>query len=595
MTQAMNTTAVRALTRRPAASHGLLRLLREPLGAISISVLLIVLIAGVLAPLIAPFDPETTDLGSVLASPGGGHLLGTDSAGRDVLSRLLYATPATLASAVVAVLAALLVGLPAGLVAGYYGRWFDSLSSWIADMLLSLPAIIILIAARAVTGPNLWMSMAIFGVLFSPSIFRLVRTSVITVRGELYVDAARVSGLSDPRIIGRHVLSVVRAPIIIQAALIAGMAVAIQAGLEFLGLGDPDTPTWGVMLSEAFRNIYVNPLFLVWPAAAVSLVTAAFALLGNALRDALEDGDRAPVPTKRRRGEKTASARPRLNEHLLTVSDLVIEYPQRDGTAKRVVDGLSFHIDRGEVVGVVGESGSGKTQSAFAILGLLPREAQIAGGHIGFDGIELVSASRGAISRGRMEPLRGTRIAYVPQEPMSNLDPAYTIGYQLTRPLIKRMGMSKATARTRALELLETVGIPDPARTLASYPHEISGGMAQRVLIAGAVSCEPDLLIADEPTTALDVTVQAEVLDLLRELQKRLDMAVMMVTHNFGVVADICDRVVVMRHSRFIESGEVAQILRAPSQPYTRMLLESTLEGKQPRTLLLSAEPEGGE
>ncbi|ALJ20072.1 dipeptide/oligopeptide/nickel ABC transporter permease/ATP-binding protein [Microbacterium sp. No. 7] len=604
MTQpALNTTSVKSLVagRRP-QRNTFLRVIREPLGAISVFILALTLIVGLLAPWIMPHDVSTIDLGNIFKPPGPEFWFGTDSAGRDIFSQLVSSTLLTLAAAMVAVGVGLVIGVPAGLVAGFYGRWFDSISSWFTEMLMALPGIIILLAARAAFGPNLWLAMVVFGVLLSPGFFRLVRTAVITVRGELYVDAARVSGLSDGRIIARHVLTVVRAPIIIQASLVAGIAINVQAGLEFLGVGDPSNPTWGVMLNEAFRNIYVNPIGLLWPAAAISIVTAAFALFGNALRDALEEGEKTKKAKRKTQPRKTPGRRAaastgavETSPHLLSVSDLSIEYPRPDGTASRVVDGFSFHVDRGEVLGIVGESGSGKSQTAFAILGLLPSEAVVAEGHIVFDGIELVSSANGAISASRMDPLRGVRIAYIPQEPMSNLDPAYTVGYQLTRPLVKRMGMSRADAKKRALELLATVGIADPERTFRSYPHEISGGMAQRVLIAGAVSCEPDLLIADEPTTALDVTVQAEVLDLLRDLQKRFDMGIVMVTHNFGVVADLCDRVVVLRHSKFIESGEVTQILRHPQDPYTRMLLDSTLEGKEPRTMLLTTDKEGAE
>jgi ABC-type dipeptide/oligopeptide/nickel transport system ATPase component len=271
---------------------------------------------------------------------------------------------------------------------------------------------------------------------------------------------------------------------------------------------------------------------------------------------------------------------------LLSVSKLSVGYPQGDGSLKKVVSDVSFHVDKGEVLGIVGESGSGKSQTAFSILGLLPGNAKIATGHIVFDGNELVSTGEGAISQKAMTQFRGKRIAYIPQEPMSNLDPAFTIGYQLVRPMTEVLGVSKKEAKARALKLLDMVGINNPERVFKSYPHEVSGGMAQRVLIAGAVSCEPDLLIADEPTTALDVTVQAEVLDLLRDLQKRLGMGMVLVTHNFGVVADLADRVVVMQYGRVVESGPVRDILRAPQEKYTQVLLSSMLEGKTPMTML---------
>ncbi|MEI6763974.1 MAG: ABC transporter ATP-binding protein, partial [Actinomycetes bacterium] len=187
-----------------------------------------------------------------------------------------------------------------------------------------------------------------------------------------------------------------------------------------------------------------------------------------------------------------------------------------------------------------------------------------------------------------MREFRGKKIAYIPQEPMSNLDPNFKIGYQLVRPMMKVLGLSKADAVAKAHSLLKTVGIENTERIFNAYPHEISGGMAQRVLIAGAVSCDPDLLIADEPTTALDVTIQAEVLDLLRDLQGKFGMGIILVTHNFGVVADLCDRVVVMQNGSVVESGDVRTILKAPKEPYTQELLSSMLVDKTPMTLLTS-------
>jgi peptide/nickel transport system permease protein len=212
------------------------------------------------------------------------------------------------------------------------------------------------------------------------------------------------------------------------------------------------------------------------------------------------------------------------------------------------------------------------------VLRLLPEGGYIAAGSIVFDGRDLAG-----LSEREMEKLRGRRIAYIPQEPMSNLDPSFTIGSQLVEPMMLCLHISKKEATERALKLLARVGIPNPERTFDSYPHQVSGGMAQRVLIAGAVSCEPDLLIADEPTTALDVTVQAEVLDLLRDLQSEFRMAVILVTHNFGVVADLCDRVSVMRLGRIVETGAARAIFRNPKHPYTRELLGAILSETEPR------------
>jgi peptide/nickel transport system permease protein len=265
-----------------------------------------------------------------------------------------------------------------------------------------------------------------------------------------------------------------------------------------------------------------------------------------------------------------------------TVSDLRVALT---GTNLDVVDEINIDLRPGEVVGLVGESGSGKSQTAFAVLGLLPPQARTSAATMTFDGADLRGLSPAAMNR-----LRGRRIGYIPQEPMSNLDPSFTIGSQLTGPMRHHLGLSGAEARTRALALLDRVGIPDPARVFASYPHQVSGGMAQRVLIAGAVSCDPDLLIADEPTTALDVTVQAEVLDLIRELQAERRLGVLLVTHDFGVVADVCDTVVVMREGRVVESAAAEPLFADPQHEYTRMLLGSTLEGTPARGSLRGAD-----
>jgi ABC-type dipeptide/oligopeptide/nickel transport system ATPase component/ABC-type dipeptide/oligopeptide/nickel transport system permease subunit len=588
------------------------RLVRNPLGVAALTILLVIVVLAALAPVLAPFDQNYANIAKTLAAPDSVNHLGTDSAGRDVWSRLLYGGQLTLLSALLCAGVAISIGLPAGMVAGYYGGRFESVSNWLVSILMSLPGLIVLLTIRAAFGASVWISMIAFGVLISPSYFRLTRTAVQSVRGELYVDAARVSGLSDRSIIARHIFSVVRAPIIIQTAAIAGVAIAIQSGLEFLGLGDPSKATWGVMLSEGFKNVYLNPTLLLWPALAMALTIGGLVLLGNAIRDALEDADTVkqrtrrvatdavpPGPRASGKASSKASARSSSKQavaavdagtehHLVKVTHLGVGYPQADGSVKKVVDDVSFHVDRGEILGIVGESGSGKSQTAFSILGLLPDNARVVGGAIQFDGSYTVAPGEEQVSQDRLAALRGKRISYIPQEPMSNLDPSFTIGYQLVTPMVRVLGISKAEARQRALKLLRDVGIVHPERTYKAYPHEVSGGMAQRVLIAGAISCEPDLVIADEPTTALDVTVQADVLDLLRELQQRLDIGVVLVTHNFGVVADLCDRVVVMQDGRLVEEGAVRDILRNPTQPYTRSLLASMLEGKEPMSMLVS-------
>nr|WP_314840899.1 dipeptide/oligopeptide/nickel ABC transporter permease/ATP-binding protein [uncultured Microbacterium sp.] len=563
----------------PIRRKGLVRrIVGNRLGFVAIVYLLVLTSIAVVGPLIIPFDPNVADIGNVLAPPGGDHLLGGDSAGRDVLSRLVVATSVSLAGALVTVVVAAAIGIPAGLIAGYYGGWFDTVAAWISGLLMALPALVVLLAVRAVVGPSMWLVMAIFGVLISPSFYRVVAGAVRAVREELYIDAAKVSGLSDARVIGRHVLTAVRAPAVLLIAGIFAVGVGIQAILDFLGLGDTSLPTWGGMLSEGFYNIFRAPGLMLWPSLAIALTCIALTLLGTAVRDEMEfSGDVARVRSAWERPQPRpepallhpggAEATP-----LLEIFDLAVAYP-KDGKWTTVVDGVTLSVAAGEVHALIGESGSGKTQTAWAALGLLPAGGRVVAGKIAFEGQELsVDGARGAAG------LLGRRIAYVPQEPLTNLDPSYSIGHQLIEPMRVVMGMTRAAAHARAVELLHRVGIVDPERTMGSYPHQISGGMAQRILIAGAVSCGPSLIIADEPTTALDVTVQAEVLGLLRELREELGLAVLLVTHNFGVVADIADRVSVMRAGTVVESGLIADVFADPRHPYTRGLFAALLD-----------------
>ena len=558
------------------------RLLRDPLAAVSLGFLVLVVLAAVLAPVLTSHDPNLAVLKNILAAPGGGHVLGGDSSGRDVLARLLYGSRFSLLGALLALGVAMVVGGVSGLVAGYFGRWFDTLSSGAASVLMALPGMVVLLAARSVIGTSAWWAMAIFGILLSASVFRLVRQTVQSVRGELYVDAARVSGLSDLRIIFRHVLRVVRAPVIIQAASIASVAIAIQAGLEFLGLGDMKIPTWGSMLNDGFKSIYQQPLLILWPSLVIALVCLALTLVANSLRDALEgtSSRRTAPPVAVRPSASPAAttsvvpspAADAQGEHLLRVEQLRIGYAMGDGSTKEIVHGIDLELRRGEVLGLIGESGSGKTQTAFAVMRLLPEGGGILSGRVLWKGRDLA-----ALPEREMTRIRGKEIAYVPQEPMSNLDPTYTVGSQLVEPMRIHLGLTRAQARTRALELLGRVGIREPERVFRACPHEVSGGMAQRVLIAGAISCEPELLIADEPTTALDVTVQADILDLLRDLQSELHMGVLLVTHNFGVVADLCDRVAVMREGLIVERGATRDIFAHHDHPYTTQLFDAIL------------------
>jgi oligopeptide/dipeptide ABC transporter ATP-binding protein len=270
-----------------------------------------------------------------------------------------------------------------------------------------------------------------------------------------------------------------------------------------------------------------------------------------------------------RRREAAARTRQRSAQPLLSVEGLKTSFHTRDGVV-RAVDGIDFSVDRGEILGLVGESGCGKSVTSMSIMRLIAKPGQIEAGRLMFDGKDLLG-----LPAEEMRNIRGNRISMIFQQPQSSLNPVWDVGRQIGEALEIHRNMRRKAARDRALELLRMVGIPDPKRRLDSYPHEMSGGMAQRVMIAMALACEPELLIADEPTTALDVTIQAQILDLIRELRTQTGTAVILITHDLGVVAEMCDRVAVMYAGEIVEQAETVPLFREPLHPYTRGLIDS--------------------
>ncbi|TSD49410.1 dipeptide/oligopeptide/nickel ABC transporter permease/ATP-binding protein [Rhodococcus sp. KBS0724] len=581
--------AVESVPAGPSAAKGhsyLRRLVARPGVWFSAGWVLLVLVCSFGASILAPHDPLAQDLGNSFALPSGEYLLGTDSLGRDILSRLMHGGSISILGSATTVVTALVIGVPLGLIAGYRAGWLDAVISRLAELLMALPTIIILLAVVAVYGREFTISMTAFGIIVSASFIRLVRATTAAVRNELYVDAAKVSGLGGFRIVVRHVLPNVTAPLLILSSVTLGTALLVQSGLGFLGLGPQQpAPNWGAGIAEAALNINVDPWLMVPTGMVLILTVLSFNFLGDALRDAAPTTKgnaatgkpfaRLRLPGAARSSDVTTSATG--SAPLLDVRDLVVSFPV-EGGMQPVVDGVSFDVRKGETIGLVGESGCGKTVTALSIPGLTPGEGHIVSGQVLFDGVDLARVSDKELSG-----YRGTRIGYIAQEPMVSLDPAFTIGYQLCEPIRYHAKMNRTQARERALELLGLVGIPNPENVFRSYPHQLSGGMAQRAGIAIALSGEPELLIADEPTTALDVTVQAEILDLLRSLQERLGMALILVTHDLGVVADICDRAVVMYAGQVVEQAPVEELFEQPRHPYTRGLLRSTpaLEGTE--------------
>jgi oligopeptide/dipeptide ABC transporter ATP-binding protein len=270
------------------------------------------------------------------------------------------------------------------------------------------------------------------------------------------------------------------------------------------------------------------------------------------------------VPESRRKPRHERGETP-----LLEIKGLVTSFYTRDGVV-RAVDGIDFHVDRGEIMGLVGESGCGKSVTSLSIMRLVARPGRVEAGQVLFDGRDLL-----AVSDEEMRKIRGDRISMIFQQPTSSLNPVWDVGRQIEEVLRIHRGMKGKVARSRAIELLRMVGIPDPERRLKNFPHEMSGGMAQRVMIAMALACEPELLIADEPTTALDVTIQAQILDLMRNLRDETGTAIVLITHDLGVVAEMCDRVAVMYAGEIVEHTDTVSLFRHPLHPYTKGLIGS--------------------
>lgn len=567
-------------TRRPA------RFTRRPnlLAVVAVAYLFGLLICVILAPLLAPYSPTHSDFDAVLQGPSSAHWLGTDSLGRDVLSRLLFGGRVAFADAAVAVVVFTGLGVLTGVLAGYFGGMLDRVLTALFDLILAMPGIVVLLGVMAAVGThNTYAAMVTLGVLGSPGLGRVVRGATLAARQELYVSAAKVSGLPNRAILGRYILPRVAGPVIVQTSLAAGGALMIDAGLSYLGLGTaPPAPSWGNMITEASTVIDRQPWLLVPPGLTLALATIALGLLGDSLRDANADRTRLPRPRPAPREHPAVApsvAQPPDQTATLSLRNLQVRLPMAGGLTT-VIEQIDLDIAKGETVGLVGESGCGKSITSSAIVGLLPANAATSG-VISFGGVDL-----NALGANARKSYRGSRIGLISQESIASLDPMFPAGSQVAELVRRHHGGSRRNARRRALDLLEAVHLPDPETVYRRYPHELSGGMAQRVAIAMALAGDPDLLIADEPTTALDVTVQAEILDLFRELQSNREMSILLVTHDLGVVADACHRAYVMYAGHIVESCDVARMFDQPRHPYTVGLRASTPSRTQARKTL---------
>ena len=577
---------------------------------IAMGLLALIVLVSILAPQVSPYGPD--EIFDKWSAPSGDHLFGTDHVGRDIFARVLYGGRFSLMIGLCSTLIALFFGAIIGSIAAVVRKSFSEAIMRVMDIVMAVPGIAMAAVSVLVFGRTLSKSGNTFGLVvviicsiafvYIPQLSRIVRANVMAAYGEDYVRAVIVSGARAPWILTKHVMRNTAAPVLVFATVLVADAIILEASLTFIGSGLQATTvaTWGNVLSEASSNLSV--LLGKWwtaffPGLFIMITVLCLNILSEGITDAMvaapasaavaqvdkdtdREADRLLLDPRRAYAEQAESLQARLDDlesvegkrtdrfeahlektPLLEVNDLCIKF-ERHGNVN-VVDHVSFKVRPGETMGLVGESGCGKSITALTIMGLIDPKAEITG-EILYQGENLLEKS--AEER---RALLGHEMAMIYQDALSSLNPAMLIKTQM-RQLTSRGGTRSA------VELLELVGL-DPKRTLESYPHELSGGQRQRVLIAMALTRDPKLIIADEPTTALDVTVQKQVIALLNELREKLGFAMIFVSHDLALVAEVAHHITVMYAGQVIEQAPTKELLTHPTHEYTRGLLGAVL------------------
>ena len=547
-------------------------LFRNKLAGFGAVVLGVIVVLAILTPVLPLHAPNATNTANRFLRPlSEGHLLGTDHLGRDLLSRLMWGTRLSLAVGFAAALVAGLVGAAIGVMAGYFGGRTDNVTMRGVDMLMAFPYILLALAIVAVLGPGLLNALIAVAVVNIPFFARNIRGVTVGIAHREFIDAAKLAGMGHTRILLTEVVPNIVPVVVIAMSTTIGWMILETAGLSFLGLGSqPPQADLGSMLGEARSALITAPHTSIVPGVMILLIVMSVNLLGDGIRDALDPRLRSGAlarPMATTRVERRETPAPKA-EGLLRIDDLETQFHVGPRVYK-AVNKVSLDLKPGECLGLIGESGSGKSVTALSVMGLVASPpGVITGGAVRLEGTDLIGASYELL-----RSLRGRKVAYIFQDPLSTLHPLYRVGDQLIEAIRVHEPVSHAEAHRRAVKLLEDVRIPNAAARARAYPHELSGGMRQRVGIAMALANDPDIIIADEPTTALDVTVQAQILALLSDLRRSRGLAILFITHDFGVVGQLCDRVAVMYGGRIVEAGPTDAVLAAPAHPYTARLI----------------------
>ena len=550
--------------------------------AIGLFVLVTIAIAG---PALWGETATGRNVGERWASASLAHPFGTDDLGRDIFARVMVATRLSLLLTAGATVIGVTGGLVIGLAASIMPRHLRRAVVWVMDMLLAFPWLLLVLFFTVIWGATATGAMLAIGLAGIPNLTRLVYNLASSVSGTDYVRAARVVGVGPVGVLTRHVLPNIANPLLVQAAASASVTLLSFAGLSFLGLGvQAPEYDWGRQINEGIGQIYTNPMGAIGPGLVIVFAGLVFTLISEALADQPGQGLGRLVAASRAAvlpggapasGAETAAETDSASVSgrgetapLAEVARLRIAFPDGEGGLVERVHGIDFAVRPGETVGIVGESGSGKSLTAMALAGLLESPAVVTARRRTFDGIDLETPCTQS-ERKRL----GTELGVVFQDPLTSLNPALTIGRQLTEVPETHLGMNRRQARQRAAAGLESVGIADAAERLGDYPHQFSGGMRQRAMIGMALTANPRLIIADEPTTALDVTVQKQVLGVLRAAKDTTDTAVVLISHDIALVSGFCDRVIVMKDGEIVEELSARRIREDARHPYTRGLL----------------------
>ena len=536
--------------------------------------LLIILTLSILAPILPLKEPNITNTADRFMFPfEGGYILGTDHLGRDLLSRLLWGTQLSLAVGFAAAFIAATFGSILGAIAGFYGQKTDNIIMRFIDMLMAFPYILLALAIVAALGPGLFNALIAVALVNIPFFARNIRGVTVTLANKEFIEAARLSGMSNLRILVVEIFPNLLPMIVIAMSTTVGWMILETAGLSFLGLGSqPPQADLGSMLGEARSALITNPHTSFVPGIMIFCIVIGINLFGDGVRDALDPRLKKgslirPLPQTIYEG---GAIEPKPSSKLLSVQNLSTQFHVNQDIYQSSND-VSFEIQEGECLGLIGESGSGKSVTALSITSLVASPpGVIKKGSVNYKNQNLL-----ALPYEELRSIRGNKISYIFQDPLTTLHPLHTIGDQLLEALqTHNSKISTSESISKSKELLKSVQIPNPDNVWDVYPHQLSGGMRQRVCIAMALINDPELIIADEPTTALDVTVQAQILNILNSLRKERKLSILFISHDFGVISQLCDRVIVMYAGSIVEEGPVKNIMQQAAHPYTSELIK---------------------